>query len=297
MRPESFIDPFHGESGLFHLASDHLESDRLFSDKESFCYGVNTLALAAARFNVSILCYELMDNHLHSLLRGIWSECHAFFRWVLHRLAIMVAERDGVTGILPRDGFDVHAIMDTRQLVKEIAYILRNCYKARICSPFSYPWGSADVYFNPYRDAVSGIPASEIGAMKLRKLLRTREEVPENYEIYDGRILNRCFIDYRFVEQELGDSLALFDAIRIWDLESSVALSHGAAEKVTFSDAELSGRITAICRNEFHTESVKQLDRKTLLSLARTAARRFGTGKAQLARLLNLSADALERIL
>ena len=68
-------------------------------------------------------------------------------------------------------------------------------------------------------------------------------------------------------------------------------------EKVTFSDAELSGRITAICRNEFHTESVKQLDRKTLLSLARTATRRFGAGKAQLARLLNLSADALERIL
>ena len=115
MRPNEFIDPFHGGTGVFHLASDHLKTLRLFSDEDSFNYGVNTLALAAARFNVSILCYELMDSHLHNLLRGTWTDCWAFFRWVLHRLAIMLAEKDGVAHVLPRDGFDEHAILDDRQ--------------------------------------------------------------------------------------------------------------------------------------------------------------------------------------
>lgn len=297
MRPKDFIDPFHGKTGIFHLASDHLETLRLFSDRDSFNYGVNTLALAAARFRVSILCYELMDSHLHSLLRGMWTDCWAFFRWVLHRLAIMLAERDGVSGVLPRDGFDVHAIMDVRQLCREIAYILRNCYKARICSPFSYPWSSIDVYFNPFRDVIPGKSVSEMGVLEIRKLFRTREPVPSHYEVRDGRVLNRCFVNYDFVERQLGDSLVLFDALRIWDLESSVEMSHGAAEKIAFSDAELSLRLTTICRNEYHADSVQALDRKSLLALARSAARRFGAGKSQLARLLNVSPDMLEKVI
>ena len=297
MRPNEFIDPFHGGVGVFHLASDHLETLRLFSDKDSFNYGVNTLALAAARFNVSILCYELMDSHLHNLLRGTWKDCWAFFRWVLHRLAIMLAEKDGVTHVLPQDGFDVHAVLDDRQLCREIAYILRNCYKARICSPFSYLWGSIDVYFNPFRDMVIGKRVSEMRIMEIRKVFRSRESVPGNYEIRDGRVLNRCFVDYAYVEEHLGDSLAFFDALRIWDLESSVEMSHGAAEKISFSDAELSLRLKAICRNEFHADSIPSLDRKSLLALARTASRRFGAGKAQLARLLSVSPDILERVL
>ena len=276
MRPNEFIDPFHGGTGVFHLASDHLKTLRLFSDEDSFNYGVNTLALAAARFNVSILCYELMDSHLHNLLRGTWTDCWAF---------------------LPRDGFVVHAILDDRQFCREIAYILRNCYKARICSPFSYPWGSIDVYFNPFRDTVSGKRVSEIGVMEIRKLFRTRERVPGDYEVRDGRVLNRCFVDYAYVEKRIGDSLAFFDAIRVWDLESSVEMSHGAAEKITFSDSELSLRLTTLCRNEYHADSIQKLDRKSLLALARSASRRYGAGKSQLARLLNVSADALERIL
>lgn len=297
MRPNEFIDPFHGGTGVFHLASDHLETLRLFSDHDSFNYGVNTLALAAARFNVSILCYELMDSHLHSMLRGKWKDCWAFFRWVLHRLAIMLADKDGVAHVLPRDGFDVHAILDDRQFCREIAYILRNCYKARICSPFSYPWGSIDVYFNPFRESFTGRKVSETGVMEVRKLFRTREKVPGHYEVRDGRVLNRCFVDYAYVEKRIGDSLAFFDALRVWDLESSVEMSHGAAEKITFSDAELSMRLTTLCRNEYHANSIQELDRKSLLALARTASRRYGAGKSQLARLLNVSADALERIL
>ena len=101
----------------------------------------------------------------------------------------------------------------------------------------------------------------------------------------------------KYVEKRIGDSLAFFDALRVWDLESTVEMSHGAAEKITFSDAELSLRLTTLCRNEYHTDSIQKLDRKSLLALARSASRRYGAGKVQLARLLHVSADALDRIL
>lgn len=297
MRPKEFVYPFNGNTGVFHLSSDHLTTLRLFKDKDDFNYGVNTLALAAAHFNVSILCYELMDSHLHSMVRGTWKECWACFRWVLHRLSILIAKRDGVSGVLPRDGFDVQAVLDSRQFRNEVAYILRNCYKARICSPFSYPWCSIDVYFNPFRDAIPGDSVSQMDTVAIRKLFRTREKVPGHYEIYDGRVLNRCFVDFKYVEKQLGDSLTLFDAIRVWDLESSVEISHGAAEKVSFTDSELAERLTTLCRKEYFVDSIRQLDRKSLLSLARTAARRYGAGKKQLARLLGISPEMLENVL
>ena len=297
MRPADFVDPFRGRPGVFHLASDHLETHRLFSDRESFCYGVNTLALAVARFGIRLFCYELMDSHLHVLVGGVWAKCREFFRWVLHRLAMMVSARDGVSDILPRDGFDVHAVLDPRQFRNEVAYILRNSYKARMCSPFSYEWGSIDVYFNPTRDLLSGTTVSSMGTVEVRRLLRTRERVPQHYEVRDGRVLNRSFVDYAYVERQFGDSLTFFNVLRVWDLESSVALSHGISEQVTFSDAELAVRLNKLCRKEYGADSVQLLDRKSLLLLARTASRSFGAGKNQLARLLNLSADILGKVL
>ena len=282
---------------MFHLASDHLETVRLFSDEESFRFGVNTLAIAATLFDVRILCYELMDSHLHALLRGRWPECRNFFRWVLHRLSMMVSKRDGVVDVIRLDGFDVHAVMDAKQFKNEVVYILRNCYKARVGSPFSYPWGSAEVYFNPYRDSVRGTPVAKMGTVACRNLFHSHVRLPDSYEILDGRVLNRCFVDYRFVENQFGDSLAFFDAIRVWDLESAVALSHGVSEQVNFSDADLSIRISALCRTEYGQDSVQLLDRKSLLLLARMVSRRFGAGKKQLARLLHLSPDILEKVM
>ena len=128
-------------------------------------------------------------------------------------------------------------------------------------------------------------------------MFQTRAQIPPHYEFREGRILNRCNVDFAYVERQFGDSLAFFDALRVWDLESSVALSHGVSERVTFSDAELAVRLNALCRKEYGADSVQLLDRKSLLMFARAASRRFGAGKNQLARLLNLSADILGKVL
>lgn len=46
-------------------------------------------------------------------------------------------------------------------LLNEVAYLLRNPYKARIESPFSYPWAPFEVYFNPYLPQLRGEPMPE----------------------------------------------------------------------------------------------------------------------------------------
>ena len=80
-------------------------------------------------------------------------------------------------------------------------------------------------------------------------------------------------------------------------MESVVEQAHGIEEQLTFTDAEMREKIRAVCANELHVESYHQLERKNLLWLARTLARRFASPKKQIARLLGIDPSVLDQLL
>ena len=282
---------------IFHYASPHWETGRLFTSDQDFVSGVNTLALAVALFNVKLLCYCLMDNHIHILLEGDAAECEKCYKWIMLRLAQMAGMQKYKKDKLSLLDIKPVEITSRKQFANEVAYILRNPYKARMSSPFSYKWNSSDVCFNPRISEFKGENVGNLPVTKARELFHTKHTLPPHYEHFGGRILNRCFVDYKRTEKLLGSDLNLFDTIRLWDLEGAVAMSHGAEEKITFTDNELAAKIGTMCKKEYHAESIELLDRKTLLTLARAAARRFGAGKKQLSRLLGISPEVLDAVL
>ena len=277
------------------FTSDHQLRQLIFRTADDFSHGVNTLAIGTLKFKVRVLCYTLMNNHLHLLVLGRYEDCLAYFRWVLLRLAQMLKARYGISGILKADAADVQYVTDSQMLLNEVAYLLRNSYKANIDSPYSYPWAPFEVYFNPYLDALRGERFPSADAAK--RILGTHAVIPEGWEHRNGTILNKCFVDFREVERMVGTSLALFNRIRKFDTESIIAQSHGIEEQLTFTDQEIQEKIRAVCRNELHVESPHQLGRKDLLRLARTLAFRFSAGKKQISRLLGISADVLDQAL
>lgn len=285
------------DMAIFHFSSPHWETGRLFSCDQDFIAGVNTLAIAVVLFNVRLLCFCLMDNHIHIILEGDAVECEKCYKWIMLRLAQMAGIQKYKKDKLDLLDIKPVEITSRKQFANEVAYILRNPYKARMGSPYSYKWNSSDVYFNPWLLECKGEQVGAIPVSKARELFHTRHTLPPHYEHSRGRILNRCFVDYKRAEKLLGSDLNLFDTIRLWDLEGAVAMTHGAEEKITFTDSELSAKIEAMCRKEYHTESLELLDRKTLLTLARAVSRRFGAGKKQLSRLLGISPEVLDAVL
>ena len=233
-----------------------------------------------------------MDNHIHILLTGTLEDCLSFYDRVTHRLAQLL--RIG-NGVLKKDDVDIVAVTSDLQLKREICYIHRNPYKARIASPDAYPWSSADVYFKISFPA--GRLVKDLGSREKRRLFETRLQIPGNYEYSNGRILNTSFVSYVGAASKFTDSVEYFDFLRRYSLEAEVEESHGIHLEVTFSDAELMERINSICVNEFHVKSISGLNRKELLLLARKAAFRFGAGQAQLSRLLGVGKDVLDRVL
>lgn len=296
MRISEFKDPFTGRKGVYLFTTDHLERALLFRDKEDFVQGANTLAFASLKYpSVKVLSYALMDNHIHLLLMGRYADCQAFYAWVLHRLARMLEEKYGVSGILKIRASDVQAVVDRDMLLNEVCYLLRNGYKARIDSPYSYLWSPFECYFNPYLPLLRGTPVP--GAKAVKRELGTHIKIPADWEHVDGRILNKCFVDYRTVEQKIGSALDFFDRLRRFDLESVVEQKHGIEERLTFTDTEMQEKIRAVCTNELHVESHHQLERKDLLWLARTLARRFASPRKQIARLLGIEPSILDQLL
>lgn len=297
MYPKVFTDPYYGKPGCFQFSMNHLEKALLFRSPDDYVYGVNSIAIGSFQQGVTVLAYALMDTHFHLLLEGTYTRCRDLYRWLIRRLRRMLGQRYGVIGLLDEDAFDVSAILDDEMFRNEVAYIVRNPYKARMASPLSYIWSSADVYFNPQRSLIRGEPLSAMKQEAIRSLFHTHERLPSTWEHVNGRILNRCFVDYAAVEQLFGGSVTYFDRIRKYDLESVVHMSHGLAESIRFTDQEMQEKILSLCRNEYHVSSHNQLDPKTLLILARALARRFSCPKTQIGRLLGLPEDVLDKLL
>ena len=295
MNVKLFTDPVPGRDGIFMFTSDHQLRQLIFRTADDFSYGVNTLAIGTRKFKVRILCYTLMNNHLHLLIMGHYEDCLAYFKWVLLRLAQMLKSRYGISGVLKADAADVQYITDAQMLVNEFAYLLRNAFKARIDSPFSYPWAPFEVYFNPYLDNIRGehFPSADVA----KQVLGTHAIIPEEWEHRNGTIMNKCFVDYRTAEQLIGSSFTLFDRLRRFDVESAIAQAHGIEEQLTFTDSEMQEKIRVICLKELYVDSPHQLGRKDLLRLARTLAYRFAANKKQISRLLGIDPAILDNAL
>ena len=290
-----FKNPCPGREGIFMFTSDHQLRQLVFRTTSDFSYGVNTLAIGTLKFKVRILCYTLMNNHLHLLVKGHYEDCLAYFRWVLLRLAQMLKARYGISGVLKADAADVQHVTDSQMFLNEVAYLLRNSFKAQIDSPFSYPWAPFEVYFNPYLENIRAERFPSTDAAK--RILGTHAIIPENWEHRNGTILNKCFVDYGTAENMIGSGYALFNRVRKFDTESIIAQSHGIEELLTFTDNEMQEKIQAVCRNELHVDSPHQLGRKDLLRLARTLAYRFSATKKQISRLLGIAQDVLDNAL
>lgn len=295
MKINEFKDPFSGKKGVYMFTTDHLERLLLFRDEEDFVQGNNTIAFATLVYPVKVLCYALMDNHIHLLVSGRYEDCLAFFAWILHRLARVLEKKHGISGILKSQASDVQAVTDREMFLNEVCYLLRNGYQARVDSPYSYPWVPFECYFNPYLHLIHGTPVP--GAKEAKRMFGTHVKIPSDWEHFRGRILNKFFVDYRTVERKIGGSLEFFDRLRRFNLESIVEQEHGIEEKLLFTDTEMQEKIRAVCQNELHTESHHQLERKDLLWLARTLARRFASPKKQIARLLGIDLSILDQLL
>ena len=137
----------------YHYATEGLKDDFLFASTLEFIAGINRIALCLCRIGsdhpVQIICFCLMDNHVHFILYGTEKDCDLFMvtyknateRWLRHH-----RDKNG-----PGKNWRIgHWLIEDKDRLKTtIAYVHRNPTAAGMAvSPAGYRWSSASLVFS-----------------------------------------------------------------------------------------------------------------------------------------------------
>ena len=236
-----------------------------------------------------------MSNHIHILLSAQKEQVSSFFSLFKQKMGLLFKNKSNKS-VVDALQYSLFPVGDRKCFCQEVAYIVRNPFRAGISSPFSYRWSSGWVYFNPY--LASGKEKKYFTVTELRAILKTRYVLPDTLRLVDGIIAPSSFLDIAFVERLFEQSsIFFFNLVKTWNLEDVVHSNHGENVVEPYSDEEALGKILDICKKDFHASSLESLDRKDLARLARQVRSRFGCSKSQLLRLLPVDDFFLDRAL
>ena len=141
------------ESGIYHIMLRGINRQRIFEDEWDYRRFLETLAKYREVSGYALLCYCLMPNHVHLLIREDDEPLSTAFRRIGASYVYWYNGKYGRVGHLFQDRYRSEAIDDEAYLLTVARYIHQNPVKAGLCqSPGEYPYSS-------YRDyaADSGI--------------------------------------------------------------------------------------------------------------------------------------------
>ena len=172
----------------------------LFFQIVEFIIVLNCLAVASWFYDVKIVAFCIMENHLHIILYCRESDCQCFinsFRISLTKK--MMHHRDSF-GRYGARGTQCVELRTERDIKDAIAYCLRNPLHHKITKDiWNHPWSSIRLYFR--NTHIINAKSSPINPVFIRQFLPEHFDLPENWQINDqGLVLPDCYVDTSIVE-------------------------------------------------------------------------------------------------
>ena len=140
------------DSGLYHVVLKGSGGQIIFEDDEDRCAFISCLDAYRREFEVRILAWCLMSNHVHLVLADDDSRLSKFMHSVATAYACRFNRRHLRTGALFDGRFHSVGIDSDAQLLRAVRYVHDNPIKSGICLPSAYQWSS-------YREYLSADPA------------------------------------------------------------------------------------------------------------------------------------------
>lgn len=286
-------------SDIYHVFTNGFRTGAMFLDEDDFIAGMNLMALCSLDTEVKILCFCLMDNHVHFILKGDGKCCRDFIRRYRRRYSVL--HKCKYPGMAFEDmQVGIKAIDTEEYLQIALAYVLRNPVAAGYpYLPSSYRWSSAGLYMKEPRYMLEGLQylaASEYRVHELRALLKTHQSIPGDWIIVGGRLIwPGSYVDYAFVNKVFGHPRRYMYYMSSTQ-EASVADIVGVTEDVFMPEHELRRKALDMTVEMFGTESLSDLKVADRLVLARCLKRKYGASYKQIARLVHLDSQYLKGI-
>ena len=184
----------------FHICTDGRLLAWMFQDDKDFIAGINRIAICHIKTMAVVICFVLMDNHVHFVLKGTLRQCKEFINLYKRLTGRWIMQRYGITDHLRLLPTDIIRITTEESLLNTIAYIDRNAVVAGYkYLPGEYPWGSAKYMFRE-KPEINGRRISSFTRREHKDILHSNIVLPGDWIMEGNMILPTCFMDFSITE-------------------------------------------------------------------------------------------------
>lgn len=282
----------------YHACTRGLEDCLLFSSEADFISGMNRIAFCKLKFpEVTVLAFVLMDNHIHLILYGSYEDCISFLYKYKQLTGIYLRNNHRNEVFLDKMECDAWMIPDRDSLIQKFCYVLRNPLVARMnVTPMGYRWSSAGLMFSDnsaYCSLMNSV--GSLSARKQKELFGTRMELPKEWRFFEnGMIWLGDYVEIRRMENLFGNpSSFLFSLNKNVEAEVNSEMHEGG---FSLPDNEARQFRDTLCERMFGKVTVSSLNVSNRLELAKVFRKEKGASLKQIARLLHLPLDEVEKV-
>lgn len=291
----------------WHFSTDGDGVDLLFHSENDFKAAMNRIAVASLRFEIAILSFCLMDNHVHFVLWGTFDACDQFVRQFIrltsHYISVHYSIRSFAEGI--QVGYE--SIESEQYLKDAICYDLRNPTVAGArYSFYDYPWSSGSMLFRTKDRWTSPLwsffldkacPKEVLAYFSVKKVCQmTRREyheffhtwnpVPGQWILMDGVVLPDNYMPVSVIEQLFRSHKGfLFFCGRG---QEKIIDGQVTRNQICLPDQELRLKRNQVSLELFGTDKIRALSARQRLELGQELRRRFYPSLKQIARMIRL---------
>lgn len=146
------------EYNLYHIVLKGNNSQQIFHDDYDYKTFLNILKDACNKYNISIVAYCLMNNHVHLMLKADENNIATMFKAFGASFVYRYNKRYNRTGGIFNGRYYSKAVNDNEYFVTVLKYIHYNPVKAGLCEDINkYKWSS----YNSYKNVIDGLVCNE----------------------------------------------------------------------------------------------------------------------------------------
>lgn len=287
---------------FYHFATEGLKDDTLFGSTEEFIAGMNRIALCLCRLGadhpVQVICFCLMDNHVHFILYGLEADCNLFMENYKQATELWLRHHGKGNGPGKMWNIGHWLIGDRDRLRTTIAYIHRNPTAAGMSvSPAGYRWSSASLLFADTEwIRLFGKRIDDLSGNARKRLFNSKTEVPGEWILLpDGLIWPGEYVSLKIMERQ-------FESVQDYQFCLNKRVEEDVNQEMRITalslpDGEISKRARFMAEHLFGENRITQLTAQQRLSLARLLKKETGASVKQVARVVHLKLSEIEPIL
>ena len=280
----------------WHFSTDGNAVDFMFCDKDDFVAGMNRVFIVSLKYNIVILAFSLMDTHVHFIIWGLFEDCNRFMHDYIRDTSRYISLTHGERNKL--DTVPIHhQAVDTDYYLKTvICYVIKNAPVGGIpYNGLDYPWSSGPLYFRHPDSWSSPAWFSEVrtgeevimGERLRRERLKTKKRTSNSVRMVGNLVFPGEYVAYELVER-IFKTCKGFNYFMCVSKETDVDSKGGAISRLSIPMQEMRQHKNEVCQELFGTSSIKGLDTRQRIRLAKTLKSRYDSSVKQIARLTGL---------